>query len=80
MDNKKVTEIDLQYLNIELIKCKGNPAIQLRKTISDKEKIKVLLFHLIKKDVNNGGITVPIKIRFNDRLKAMSKLKEAGLI
>lgn len=75
-----VATIDLQELNIEIINCKGKPAIQLRKTISDPQKIKVLLFHLIKKDINNNGITVPIKLRFRDRFKALTKLKEAGLI
>jgi len=61
-------------LNILLINCEGKPAIQLRKTISNQEKMRAL----VKQAMKNGEI--PAKIIFKDPLKAGVKLRALGLI
>lgn len=73
-EKKKNEKIITISLSIEIIKQNGQPAIQLRKVISDKEVIKEICARALKDQF------IPAKIEFRDKFYAATKLKASKLI
>ena len=68
-------------LNINIVVVNGEPIIQFRKQISVKNNldffVKILKASFIDE---NALVTVPVSIKFKDKLKALNKLREIGVI
>lgn len=73
------------FLNLEIVpppKGSTKHALQIRKTISFNEKNQALLKKIVLASLENEYVVITSRVcfRFNDRLKAVSKLTELGLL
>lgn len=77
---KKNKDIDPFIMSIHIIKVDNKPAIQFRKIITFCPKNMDFVNELINASVEDKPIYAPVKIQFNDKLKAIQTLKELGFI
>jgi hypothetical protein len=78
---KKVNkEIEPFIMNLHVINVNGAPAVQFRKIITNCDKNINFFNELVKAALDDKAITAPVQIQFNDKLKAIQKLKELGYI
>lgn len=59
---------------------KPTEVLVIKKVITINDENFELVQNLIKKSLENEFITIPIRIKFNDKLKAIAKLKQMGLL
>lgn len=78
--NKQNNQEDF-FLNLE-IEPQGSGALLIRKRISFNEKNRVLLKKIVSASLENEYVVITSRVcfRFKDRLKAVSKLTELGLL
>lgn len=65
---------DYVEMKISLVKYNGGHAIQLKKVISDPEKVKRFVALAVSHPF------IPMRVKFRDKLEAMQKLKEFGML
>lgn len=65
---------DYLEMKISIVKYNGRHAIQLKKVISDPEKVKRFLALAVNMPF------IPTRTKFRDKFEAMQKLKELGML
>ncbi len=82
INQKKENDQEDFFLNLEISSNLKGHALQIRKTISFNEKNRALLKKIVLASLENEYVVITSRVcfRFNDRLKAISKLTDLGLL